>query len=93
MKLLQHQKGSSHLVLILAVTVLAAVGVIGYRVTQNGTDTSVASTSVAPVKNSDAPDKIQSAADLKQAEASLDSDAIDSKVNPNQLDSNIDALL
>lgn len=92
MKVAQHERGSSHLVLILAVAVLAAIGVIGYRVTQTDTS-SVVSTSVAPVQNSAAPDKLESAADLKKAEASLDSTSIDSSVNPNQLDDDISALL
>lgn len=92
MKTIQHQRGSSHLMLILAVAVIAAIGVVGYRVTQTDTS-SVESTSVAPAKNTSAPTAIKTSADLKKAEASLDSATIDSSLNPNQLDNDISALL
>lgn len=92
MKLFSNQKGSGHLLAILAVAVLAGVGIVGYRVTQTDTS-SIASTSVAPAKNTSGPDTIKSKADLKAAEASLDSATIDNSVNPNQLDEDIEALL
>lgn len=85
------QRGSSHIVLILAVVVIAAVGVAGYRVMQ--TDEPIVTNTTLPPRNTDAPDSIKSSADLKKAEASLDSTANDSSINPNQLDEDINSLL
>ena len=92
MKFFTNQRGSSHVVLVLAVVVIAAVGIIGYRVTQNQ-DPAAVSTSTTPATTSEDSGAINSKADLKDAEASLDNTAIDSSVNPDQLDDDINALL
>ena len=83
-----NQRGSSHLVLILAVVVVVVAGVVGYRVM----NTSETNTDVVSSKASE-PDSIKSTADVKRASAALDDTAIDGPVNPDQLDSDLNALL
>lgn len=84
------QQGSTPLVLFLAVAVIAAVGVVGYRVMN--TDTTEDTTATVQTKAESAvPDTISSTADLNQAEAALNSTDIDA-VNPSSLDSDLNAL-
>ncbi len=91
MKYSLNQRGSSQLVAILAVAVIAAVGVVGYRVVSQPSNEQ----SSTPVVSSSAkvPTTIKSKSDVRKADAALNSTAIDSSVNPNQLDSDLNSLL
>lgn len=84
-----NQRGSSHLVAVLAVIVLVGVGAAGYRVMQMGNTTSP---DVVSSKAGE-PGSIKSTADVKKASAALDDTAIDGPVNPAQLDSDMQSLL
>ena len=84
-----NQRGSSHLVLILAVIVLAGVSFAGYRVMNS----SEASTPDVVSSKAGEPDSIKSTADVKKASAALEDTAIDGPVNPAQLDSDMQSLL
>jgi hypothetical protein len=86
MKYSLNQRGSSHLVLVLAVVVIAVVAAVGYRVLQKeDVATTTTSTSTAT------PAKLNSAADVDKASSELDSTNVDD-VNPNQLDSDLESL-
>jgi hypothetical protein len=88
-----NQNGSGHIVLIVGLIVVAAVAVAGYRVVQN-TDTGTPETSTSVSSNaSEPPETIKNTADLNKASASLDNNSIDRGVDPNQLDSDLNALL
>ncbi len=89
MSLHRNQIGSMHLFVVVAVGVILAVGVIGYRISQS--DTHLAGN--APVNSSKGPAKIKTTADLKKADKALDATPIDGDVNPNQLDTDLNAVL
>ncbi|MEK7153436.1 MAG: hypothetical protein AAB834_05790 [Patescibacteria group bacterium] len=84
------QKGSAHILAILAVIVVAAVGFVGYRVMNNdegpASETSSQSSQVVP-------DEIRSDQDLEQAGTALDSEQLDSDLDPAQLDTDLNDLL
>ena len=92
MRLSSHQRGSSHLVALLAVVVIAAVAFAGYRVVhhQSTPVASSAPTQTASVEKP-VPAKISNRADVQQASNALDSTDVNS-VNPNQLDSDLNSL-
>lgn len=84
-----NQRGSSHLVLVIAVLSLVGISAVGYQV-MNASDQ--APPSVISTKTGE-PDSIKSSADLSRASAALEDTSIDGAVNPDQLDSDIEALL
>ena len=86
------QRGSSHIAAILAVVVVAAIGVVGYRVANKNSDTTTASTVSGYATTSEAPSTIKTRADVTKASAALDSTSIDT-VNPDQLDSDLSSIL
>lgn len=83
MKVSLNQRGSSHLVMLLVLGVIVAVGAVGYRV-MNSTETYVPQPAVSTPETK-VPKDIKSNVDLKKASAALDSTNIDGDVNPNQL--------
>lgn len=85
-----NQKGSAALV-VMAVIVVAAVGFAGYRVTRH-TTTITPDTGIASQASQKPPASIKTSADLKKAGQALDNTTIDSSVDPNSLDSDINAL-
>lgn len=87
-----NQKGSTHLAAILAVIVVVLAGVAGYRVL-HAADTTPAASSTTASTHATAPDTFKNAADVRQADASLDSTTIGSQVNPDELDNDINSLL
>jgi hypothetical protein len=82
------QEGSLHLAGILAVIVLAIVGVAGYLVFTNEKDTTKDTTSQIDV---DTTDPIQTTSDIDEASASLEE--YDSELDPSQLDEDLNSLL
>jgi uncharacterized protein (UPF0333 family) len=90
------QSGFAHLVLlVLILVVVAAVVLVGVHVMQNQ---NTGETSSAPVASSStlhitAPDKITSSSDLNATKAALNYENVDSDLNPNSLNSDIDSLL
>jgi hypothetical protein len=87
MKTSFNQRGSSHLILLVAVLVIAAVAFVGFRV-RNDDSPLISSTSNG---NTNLPKAINSPADLNKADKALDATNVDS-VNPNQLDSELNSL-
>lgn len=85
-----NQRGSTFVVLIFGLIVVVVVAVVGYRIV-NTTDTGTISSS--PVESSSVPKTVDSAADINQADEALDGTAIDSGINPDQLDSELNSLL
>lgn len=83
------QRGSSHIIIGLALVVLSVVGLAGYRV-MHTSDNMVSSN--VPSRSSE-PTVIRSTADVKKASAALKDTAIDGTVNPAQLDSDLNSLL
>ncbi len=84
-----NQRGSSHLVLVIAVLSLVVISAVGYQVMNSSNEPS---SSVNSSKTGE-PDSIKSSADLKRASAALEDTSIDGAVDPDQLDSDINALL
>ncbi len=85
MSLLRNQRGSSHLVILIAIAVIVIVGIVGFRVSSSH---DVADKS-SPSFSSAEPTTIKNAADAKKAENQLDSTNMDS---PDQLDQDLNAL-
>lgn len=86
-----NQRGSTHLVLLMAVLVFAVVGIVGYRVL--GSNTPASDTSSAATSSKAVPAKINSPADVQKASNALDATPIDGSVNPDSLNSDLNSLL
>ena len=90
----RNQKGSSHLVLLLLVLVLAVVGLAGYRVMKKQ-DSNIAAvnepSSVAAAPS--VPTKIQSKTQAQQASKALDAESIDKTLDSTQLDNDLKSIL
>jgi uncharacterized protein (UPF0333 family) len=91
MKLKHSSLGFAHLILILAVIVIAGVGFAGYYVASSNRDKKSANT--ATNTNQVIPEKINSDQDLEQARKALDADQDDSDLDPAQLDADLNGLL
>lgn len=94
MKTLRYnERGSSHLVIVLAVVVLAGVGLVGYRVMTSGNQATkkTASPAAATIQTA-APGKISSKADVQQATKALDETPVDNSLDPKQLDGDLSDL-
>lgn len=87
-----NQVGSSALLAFLAIAIIAAAGIVGYRVIQNNDTASNTPSSSANKSSSDSA-KINSTNDVKNASKDLESTNVDSQVNTDQLDSDINAIL
>jgi hypothetical protein len=85
-----NQRGSGHVVLLLAVLVVAVVGFAGYRVMSAK---SPADTSDTASANATVPAKLTSKADVLKASNALDQTAVDSSVNPDSLNNDLNSLL
>jgi len=91
MKLRRNNLGFAHLILILAVIVIAVVGFAGYYVVSSNRDKKSADT--ATNTNQVIPENINSDQDLDQASKALDADQNDSDLDPAQLDDDLNSLL
>ena len=90
MKMRLNQTGAGHLVMLLAVVVIAAVGIVGYRVmSSSDTDSDTATTSQSAVKDSS---QMKTKADVQQASTELDNTSLND-VDPAQLDSDLNSIL
>lgn len=90
MKTRLNQTGAGHLVMLLAVVVIAAVGIVGYRVmSSSDTDSDTATTSQSAVKDSS---QMKTKADVQQASTELDNTSLND-VDPAQLDSDLNSIL
>lgn len=92
MKLSLNQRGSSHLVMLLGVAILAVVVLAGYRVMSHANQGSPASTTVS-AKETRIPNDIKTSADISKAQAALETTDVDKNVNPEQLDGDLNAVL
>lgn len=95
MKTPLNQKGASHIVAVLAVVVIAAVGVIGYQVMQANSDSTTdtaSNNSSSESANTSGKAKIQSRADVQQASSDLDNTSLND-VDPSQLDADLNSIL
>lgn len=90
-RLTTNQSGFGLVAVVILLVVVAGVGLVGYRVLNNTYDTTPLSSPVA--KSGKAPTAISSKADVTKAAAALDATPVDSGVNPNQLDSDLNSLL
>lgn len=86
------EAGVGHLLMLLAVVVIAAVAVVGYRVINSQNDTLGNTGTTAPRADS-APADIKNSSDLKAAESALNQSNVDKDLDPAQLDSDINSLL
>ena len=87
-----NQKGFAHLALVLLALVLVVVAFAGYKVYQNRQDKTQANkTSTSVIQTSSG--AIQSSADLDSATHQLNSQSVDSDLNPADLNSDTSALL
>lgn len=85
-KLVSDGRGATHLVVILAVVVIAVVGAAGYYVMKQ--------TKSTPEKaNNQASATFESKSDLEQASKALDDGQNDTDLDPAQLDTDLNELL
>ncbi len=90
MKISKNQAGVGHLVLILGVLIVAAIGGVGYKVYQDNQDTTEKTTTAEVIKESS--DEINSQADVEKASTELDATSVDDS-SIDSLDSDINAVL
>ena len=83
-----NQRGSSHILVFLGILLIAVAGFASYRIL-NATEPE-ASSDTAMVSENKVPSKIDSSADVKKADKSLDS--TDTSVNPDVLNDDIKSL-
>ena len=88
---IQTQNGATHLVLLLALVVVAVAAFVGYRVMNNQDD--LDSGQQAKVTQTLAPENITSASDLNQATQAVNQTPLDSELNPDQFDQDVQSLL
>jgi len=87
-----NQSGSLVVVILLAVTVIAVAGFVGYKVANNSsTETQVSSEPASSATAAKA--EIKSSADVKKAATELETTNVDTQVNPDELDSDINSIL
>lgn len=89
-----NQTGASHLLLVLGAVLIAAVGIIGYRIvgTQN-TEENNSTISEASNQPANVPDQFNTTTDMRQASKALDDTSIEVEINPGQLDQDLNSLL
>ena len=91
-QLRSNQHGAGLLVVVLAVVVVGALAVVGYRVVNsNATPTSTDNTS--GLSSTAAPKSINNKSDLQRADSALDETPIDRGVATDSLDTEIKTLL
>lgn len=83
------QNGFGFVAILAVMALLGIVAFAGVRVMNSGQ----LDTSASLSRTSSVPAKIQTNADLTKASAALDATPIDSGVNPNQLDKDLNSLL
>lgn len=88
-----NQAGSSHLVVVLLVAVLAVVGFAGYRVMQNQNATSQVASTSPVATTATVPAKINNKTQAQQAGKALDAEQIDSTLDSAALDSDLNSIL
>ena len=86
------EHGLGHLALLTVVVVLTIVGLAGYVVVHNS-DLENGSTGTVQTSSTSVPSVLKTKADVTTAAKALDSINVDSSVNPNQLDSDLNSLL
>lgn len=86
----RNQQGFGFLAVLLVIVVLGALALVAVQVKNNVTS-GPASTAIGT--NPQVPAKIQSRADLQKAATALDATSVDKGVNPDQLDTDLKALL
>jgi uncharacterized protein HemX len=88
------QAGVVHLqFLLLLAAIVGVIGVAGYAVMQAQNDNIDSGDSNVTATKTKAPDSIKSASDLNTAKASLNQANLDSDVNPDALNSDVNSLL
>ena len=88
MKLKHNQKGFGHLLVLCAIVVIAAIAFVAYRVNNSENDNAIQKAS-----QSAAPETIQSTEDLTATESAVDQAPVDSDLNPDDLNEDVDSLL
>ena len=91
-KTTRNQNGSSHLVMVLVVALVALIGFAALRVVNNKstTDTAVVST---PVTTASIPAKIENKTQAAQASKALDAEAIDKSLDSTSLNNDLKSVL
>jgi uncharacterized protein (UPF0333 family) len=85
------QHGIAHLGLVLLLLVAAVIAFAGYKVAKNNSDDKVNTTASSAAGTS--AQVIRTKADLDNAAATLNNTNIDSDVNPDSLNSDVNSLL
>jgi predicted negative regulator of RcsB-dependent stress response len=93
MKSIRNQFGSSHLVVLLLVAVLAVVGFAGFRVMQNQNATSQVDNTSPVATTASVPSKISNKAQAQQAGKVLDAESIDKTLDSTTLDNDLNSVL
>jgi hypothetical protein len=91
MKNIKSQTGFAHLALVLLLLVMVVMAFAGYRVVKNHQDTTAANLTSTSISSS--PRVIETKADLDKATNELNSQSVDSDLNPDSLNSDISNLL
>lgn len=85
------QNGFAHLALILLLLVMVVIAFAGYKVVKNRQDKITANKTSTAITNS--VETINTKADLDKATSELNSQSVDSTLNPDSLNSDVTSLL
>jgi uncharacterized protein (UPF0333 family) len=85
------QTGFAHLALVLLVLVMVVIAFTGYKVVKDRQAKTTANTTSTAITNS--AETINSNADLDKAANALNSQSVDSDLNPDSLNSDVTSLL
>jgi hypothetical protein len=88
----KNQAGSSHLIAILGVLIIAVVAFAGYRVLNSSNPDASSDNGTVVSTQSKVPNTINNKTDLNKASNALDQTSIDGDVNPNSLNNDLNAL-
>jgi predicted negative regulator of RcsB-dependent stress response len=86
------QNGFGHLGSLLLVVIVVLIALIGYKVYNNSRNNTVAMNNT-PASSSQKAQKISNTGDLNSAESTLNSQNIDSDLNPDSLNQDVQNLL
>jgi uncharacterized protein HemX len=93
MMMKRNQSGIAHLSFLLLLLIVAVIGFAGYKVVQNRQDKTAANQTSTAVTTQNIDKPFKSAADLKTAESTINSQSVDSDLNPDQWNSDVNSLL
>jgi hypothetical protein len=88
-----NQSGVAHVIILLAVVIVAVVGFASWRVLDNDDSKSSNTAQTAANAQQEQANKLENPGDVKKASAELDAEDVDKSLDSSQLDADLNDLL